>query len=158
VRAGRGGAVAVIGRRWFVRVLGLLSIACLVIASRPLIAQGGGTVWDGIFSEAQASRGEAAYGRSCAACHKDDLLGSGTAPALAGEAFFRRWNESTADDVVRTMKSSMPQEAPNSLDAQVYVDILTYLLKASGSSAGSAELTADRERLKLVRVTMPPAR
>ena len=147
-------------RRWLAFALALSSIASLVLASRPLIAQGAasGTVWDGIFSEAQAARGEAAYGRSCAPCHKDDLLGSATAPAPASEVFFRRWNESTVDDVVRTMKSSMPQEAPNSLDAQVYVDILTYLLKASGSPAGSAELTADRDRLKLVRVTMAPAR
>ena len=151
--AGRGGIS-------FVIVLTLTSIACLVLlTSRFLLAQGvasSGTVWDGIFTEVQASRGEAAYGRSCAACHKEDLLGGGTAPALAGEAFFRRWNESTMDDVVQTMRSSMPQEAPNSLDAQVYVDIVTYLLKASGSLTGSGELTADRDRLKLVRVTSAP--
>jgi len=142
-------------------VLKLTSIAALVVASRLLSAQGaasGGTVWDGVFTDAQASRGEAAYSRSCAACHKEDLLGSGTAPALAGEAFFRRWNESTVDEVVQTMKSSMPQDAPNSLDAQVYVDIVTYLLKSSGSSAGSKELTADRDALKLVRVTSAPSK
>jgi mono/diheme cytochrome c family protein len=145
----------------FVLALTLASIGGLVCAPRPLVAQAaasGGTVWDGVFSEAQTSRGEAAYRRSCAACHKEDLLGGGTAPALAGEAFFRRWNESTLDDVVQTMRSSMPQEAPSSLEAQVYVDILTYLLKASGSPTGSEELTADRDRLKLVRVTSAPAR
>ena len=145
----------------FVMVLTLTSIACLVFVSRLLAGQGaasGGTVWDGVFTEAQAARGEAAYRRSCAACHKEDLLGGGTAPALAGEAFFRRWNESTLDDVVQTMRSSMPQEAPNSLDALVYVDILTYLIKASGSPTGSDELTADRDRLKLVRVTSAPSR
>ena len=145
----------------FVTVLTLASIAGLVFASRLVVAQGaasGATVWDGVFDEAQTSRGEAAYRRSCAACHKDDLLGGGTAPALAGEAFFRRWNESSLDDVVQTMRSSMPQEAPNSLDALVYVDILTYLLKASGSPTGSGELTADRDRLKLVRVTSAPSR
>ena len=143
----------------FIMVLTLTTIACLVLASRLVAAQraeSGGTVWDGVFTEAQASRGEAAYRRSCAACHKEDLLGGGTAPALAGEAFFRRWNESTLDDVVETMRSSMPQEAPNSLDAQVYVDIVTYLLKASGSPTGSEELTSDRDRLKLVRVTTAP--
>ena len=145
----------------FVMVLTLTSIACLVFASRLLVAQGaasGGTVWDGVFTEAQASRGEAAYRRSCAACHKEDLLGGSTGPAVAGEEFFRRWNESTVDDVVQTMRSSMPQEAPNSLDAQVYVDIITYLLKASGIPTGSGELTADRDRLKLVRVTSAPSR
>lgn len=158
--AGSGGVALVV-------VVALTSIACLVLTSRLLVAQGvaqgvsqnlasGGTVWDGVFTAAQASRGEAAYGRSCAACHKEDLLGGGTAPALAGEAFFLRWHETTVDDVVQTMKSSMPQDAPNSLDAQVYVDIVTYLLKASGSPTGSMELTADRERLKLVRVTSAP--
>jgi mono/diheme cytochrome c family protein len=142
-------------------LLALTSIACLVFASRLLLAQAapsGVTVWDGVFTDTQASRGEAAYGRSCAACHKEDLLGDGTAPALAGEAFFRRWNEGTLDEVVQTMRSSMPQEAPNSLDAQVYVDIVTYLLKASGSPTGSEELTADRDRLKVVRVTSAPSR
>ena len=146
---------------WFAVVLTVASIACLAFASRLLVTQGaasGSTVWDRIFTEVQASRGEAAYGRSCAACHKEDLLGSGTAPALAGEEFFRRWNESTLDDVVQTMKSSMPQDAPDSLAAQVYVDIVTYLLKASGSPTGSEELTANRDRLKLVRVTTPSSR
>jgi len=145
----------------FLMVLTLMWIAGVVFASRLLVAQdaaSGGTVWDGVFTETQASRGEAAYGRSCAACHKEDLLGSGTAPALAGDAFFRRWNDSTMDDVVQTMKGSMPQEAPGSLDLQVYVDIVTYLLKASGSPTGTAELRADRDRLKLMRVTPPPSR
>jgi cytochrome c len=144
----------------FVTVLTVATIACLAFASRLLVAQGasGRTVWDGVFTEVQASRGEAAYGRSCAACHKEDMLGSGTAPAVAGEEFFRRWNESTLDDLVQTMKSSMPQDAPNSLTAQVYVDIVTYLLKASGSPTGSEELTANRDRLKLVRVTTPSSR
>ena len=144
-----------------VMVLSLTSVVSLVFASRLLVAQSaasGGTVWDGVFTAVQASRGEAAYGRSCAACHKEDLLGGGTAPAVAGAEFFRRWNESTLDDVVQAMKSSMPQEAPNSLEAQVYVDIIAYLLKASGSPTGSVELTADRDRLKLIRVASAPPR
>jgi mono/diheme cytochrome c family protein len=147
--------------RGFLGVLVSTPIAYVLLASGLLVAQDAAsskTVWDGVFTEAQTSRGEAAYGRSCAACHKEDLLGNGTAPALAGEAFFRRWNESSVDDVVQTMRQSMPQEAPGSLETQVYVDILTYLLKASGSPTGSVELTADRDRLKLLRVTAPPSR
>jgi mono/diheme cytochrome c family protein len=144
----------------FLMMLTLTSVGCMAFASGLLVAQNasGGTVWDGVFTEAQASRGEAAYGRSCAVCHKEDLLGSGTAPALAGDAFFQRWNESTVDDVVQTMKGSMPQEAPGSLDLQVYVDIVTYLLKASGCPTGSSDLVADRDRLTLLRITSPPSR
>src|SRR5688572_1604854 len=37
------------------------------------------TVWDGVFTEAQAARGQNEYKQACAACHKDDLLGD-TAP------------------------------------------------------------------------------
>jgi mono/diheme cytochrome c family protein len=136
-------------------------LAELLVAASVLFAQTGppgATVWDGVFTETQASRGEAAYVRACAACHKEDLLGSSTAPALAGEAFFRRWNESTVDDVVQSMRGTMPQQAPGSLEPKEYVDILTYLLKASGSPAGTAELTADRDRLKQLRVTAPPSR
>jgi mono/diheme cytochrome c family protein len=144
-------------------LLTLAWVTCLVFASVPVpvLAQGtgsGATVWDGIFNEAQAARGEAAYTRSCAACHKEDLLGGGSAPAVAGDAFFRRWNDTTIDDVVQTMRSSMPQDGPNTLEAQVYVDIVTYLLKASGAPAGSTQLLADRDRLKLIRVTMSPSR
>jgi mono/diheme cytochrome c family protein len=142
-------------------VLALAWVASLVFGSLPLAAQStasASTVWDGIFTEAQASRGEAAYGRSCAACHKEDLLGGGSAPAVAGEAFFRRWNDTTVDDVVQTTRSSMPQDAPNSLDAQAYVDVITYLLRASGAPVGSTELIADRDRLKQIRVTTAPPR
>src|SRR5262245_13925150 len=145
---------------WFATVLTLTSIVCLTFASNLLIAQGaasGSTVWDRIFTDVQASRGEVAYGRSCAACHKEDLLGAGTAPAVAGEEFFRRWNESTLDDVVQAIKGSMTQDAPASLTAQVYVDIVTYLLKASGSPTGSEELAVNRDRLKLIRV-LPPSK
>ena len=43
------------------------------------------TVWDGVYTEAQAKRGEEAYKRSCGYCHRDDLAGGffddGTGPA-----------------------------------------------------------------------------
>ena len=45
----------------------------------------------------------------------------------------------------------MPQEAPDSLGAEAYVDIVSYLFKANGSPAGSGELTPDRARLQQVQ-------
>ena len=49
--------------------------------------------WEGVYSEAQAKRGEALYVRSCATCHGTDLKGGERAPALAGPAFSGRWVE-----------------------------------------------------------------
>jgi S-disulfanyl-L-cysteine oxidoreductase SoxD len=111
------------------------------------------TIWDGVFSDQQASRGQAGYKQACAACHADDLLGTSNAPPLVGEGFLVRFNRSTADDVVQTVRQTMPQEAPDSLSVEAYVDIVTYLFKANGSPAGTGELPADRAILKQVLVT-----
>src|SRR5262245_19535895 len=57
------------------------------------------TIWDGVFTQAQADRGKALYMTSCAACHKADLLGESAAPALAGPDFSQRWVGSNIDDL-----------------------------------------------------------
>jgi mono/diheme cytochrome c family protein len=40
------------------------------------------SVWGGIFTKEQASRGEALYAQRCARCHAPDLAGGEIAPAL----------------------------------------------------------------------------
>jgi mono/diheme cytochrome c family protein len=114
------------------------------------------TIWDGVFTEAQASRGQQAYKQSCAACHLDDLLGERDAPPLAGPQFSNRWMGSTADDMVQTIRRTMPQEAPDSLTPQAYADIVSYLLKVNGSPAGATELPADSTKLQQIRITGRP--
>ena len=113
------------------------------------------TMWDGVFTDAQAVRGQNAYKASCAPCHKADLLGDTGAPALAGPEFFSRWNGSSADDLVKTIRASMPQDAPDTLGTQLYVDLVSFLLKSNGASSGPAELSIDSAALKLVMVSNP---
>jgi cytochrome c len=112
-------------------------------------------MWDGVFTEAQATRGQNAYKTSCAPCHKADLLGDAGAPALAGPEFFSRWNGSSADDLVKTIRASMPQDAPDTLGTQTYVDLVTFLMKSNGSPAGNSELSMDPAALKQVIVSTP---
>jgi len=113
------------------------------------------TIWDGVFTEAQATRGQSAYKQSCAPCHKADLLGDTGAPALAGPDFFSRWNGSSADDLVKTIRASMPQDAPDTLGTQTYVDLVTFLIKSNGGPAGASELSMDSAALKQVMVSNP---
>jgi mono/diheme cytochrome c family protein len=113
------------------------------------------TVWDGVFTEEQVMRGQNAYRQSCAPCHKDDLLGDNGAPPLAGAQFSARWVGSTVDDMVQTVRSSMPQDAPDTLTQRVYVDIISHLLKANGSPAGAIELPVERAALKQILITSP---
>ena len=116
---------------------------------------GGRTIWDGVFTEEQAGRGQKIYAVSCAPCHKTDLLGDSGTPALAGADFFSRFSGSSVDDLVKTIRASMPQDAPDSLGTPAYVDLVGYLLKANGGSAGAAELSQDAAALKQIRITNP---
>ena len=85
----------------------------------------------------QAGRGQDVYTVSCAPCHKTDLLGDSGTPALAGMDFFSRFNGSSVDDLVKTIRASMPQDAPDSLGTPAYVDLVSYILLANGGPAGS---------------------
>jgi ankyrin repeat protein len=101
------------------------------------------SVRDGVYSEAQAMRGELNYRSSCGRCHSDDLMGDRDAPALVGGAFTTRWGGQTVDDLFQSVKRTMPQEAPDTLGPAAYADIVSYILKSNGHPAGAADLPID---------------
>jgi mono/diheme cytochrome c family protein len=107
-------------------------------------AQGAGprTVLDGVYTEAQAVRGLAAFRANCMRCHADNLLGQGNAP-LTGIAFIERWREDGLDTIFDDMRTRMPNDNPGALQPNTYLDVLTYILKVSAFPAGPAELTVD---------------
>src|SRR5439155_11406374 len=94
------------------------------------------TNWDGIYSEEQAARGQQVYARACAVCHLDTLRGDSVSPALVGPSFLARFPDVTALEMVTALRSSMPQNAPDSLGDQAYVDLVSYLLKVNGNRSG----------------------
>jgi uncharacterized protein len=111
------------------------------------------SIWDGVYSEAQAGRGEKSYMQACARCHADDLQGSSNAPALVGDAFFVKHDGNPVDEVVERIRRTMPQEAPDSLGHEAYTDIVAFIMKQSGVPAGAAELPADREKLRQLMIS-----
>ena len=136
------------------RRMGKVTAAALLFLSVALGAQEHGrTNWDGVFTEAQAARGGRHYAASCSGCHADDLLGAGDAPALVGAPFMSRFVGSTVDDMVEIVRRTMPQEAPNSLGTEAYVDLVAYMLRSNGSPAGSADLPIDRAKLQQILIT-----
>src|SRR2546422_11498564 len=50
------------------------------------------SVWDGVYTEEQAKRGEPLYRKECASCHGDVLSGGEYAPAPPGGAFLSDLN------------------------------------------------------------------
>ena len=113
----------------------------------------GPSIWDGVFTEAQATRGKERYAASCASCHSEDLLG-GSGPALVGEPFMQRWDGTTVADMLQTVRQTMPQDSPDSLGTPGYTDLIAYLLKSNSAPTGSAELASEAAALQRVRITL----
>jgi quinoprotein glucose dehydrogenase len=127
-------------------------LASIEGASRPVAAQTARTVWDGVYTEAQAERGRAAYSQSCAACHREDLRGDGTAPSLVGESFAFLWGDMTVGELFTRTRAIMPPERPGSLSPQGYVDIIAFVLQKNAFPAGGTELGIDRDALQQIRI------
>jgi mono/diheme cytochrome c family protein len=109
-----------------------------LLASSHARAQSRPTVLDGVFSEAQAKRGETTYASRCAECHEGaDVDG----PTLEGAPFIDRWREDNLDSLFAFLKASMPADKPGDLSDNGYVDVIAYLLQMNTYSAGTKELT-----------------
>ena len=101
------------------------------------------STWSGVYTGAQASRGETVYNSSCAVCHGDDLAGGEMGPGLAGSSFISFWDGLSLGDLYMVMSVSMPQDNPGSLEVAEYVDVIAYMLQESEFPTGDAELSEE---------------
>ena len=113
------------------------------------------SVWDGVYTEAQATRGGEAYAQECASCHGGKLEGV-DAPALVGE-FASEWNGRTVADLFDRVSATMPADGPGRLSPQQYADILAHILRANEYPPGSTELSRVADALKQIGFKEKPA-
>jgi mono/diheme cytochrome c family protein len=118
-------------------------------------AQAPASVNGGVYSAAQAARGAAIYKDSCAACHGEDLKGSGPMPALAGAEFAGNWKN--LGDLFEKVQTTMPATAPGSLTPAQTSDVLAYLLSIGKYPAGAADLPSTKEALTAITMQAPAA-
>ena len=114
------------------------------------------SIWDGVGTAAQVARGREVYARACSACHLDSLKGDAVSPPLQGPSFVNRYVNSTAHDMITALRSSMPQNAPDSLGDQAYVDLAAFLLRVNGGADSSSELPAEVNALMRIAIPSPP--
>ena len=115
-------------------------------------AQTSRSVWDGVYNEDQARRGEALYSRECASCHGADLAGADEIAALSGPAFLANWDSLTVGDLSERVRVSMPPNKPGRLSRQQIADILCHVLSVNDFPAGKTELDPKIETLKQIRI------
>ncbi len=108
------------------------------------------TVWDGVYTEAQARRGEPVYEAECSECHGPAMEGIDMAPGLAGGDFVWNWDGLPLGDLFERIRISMPQADPTSVTRAQKTDILAYMLEMSGYPAGDTELSTRARDLNRV--------
>jgi hypothetical protein len=111
------------------------------------------TVWDGVYTAAQAERGSTAYAQTCASCHAEDLRGRSTAPSLIEESFLFLWSDKSVGDLFERTRMLMPSDRPGSLPAGTYADIMAFIAQKNGFPPGSTELGTDVGALKQILIT-----
>jgi S-disulfanyl-L-cysteine oxidoreductase SoxD len=119
----------------FARACIVASIGCafffaLYVARAQEQSASAKSVWDGVYTEDQARRGEPIYSKECAACHGAELTGGESAPPLTGGAFLANWN---------------------GLTRQQNADVLAFMLSRNKFPAGKTELYKQSEMLKEIR-------
>jgi mono/diheme cytochrome c family protein len=118
------------------------------LASRPPAQDTGsdaaGSVLEGVFTSAQASRGQVQFEQTCMSCH--------TIAEHTGRNFGAKWSGTTLNELFELISTTMPEVEPGSLTPEQYASIVAFFLRVSGYPAGQRELPSDVDALKKIRV------
>jgi mono/diheme cytochrome c family protein len=135
--------------------VGVATCAALIagVFSVTTLAQSSRTVRDGVYTDAQATRGSAIYKEKCASCH-GPALGGSLAPPLAGDAFAATWG-GPLSAIVDKIQATMPANAMGTLTRAQSADVLAFMLQTGKFPAGRADLSSEDAALKTI--TLPGA-
>ena len=100
----------------------------------------GRTVWDGIYTDAQADRATATFSATCARCHT--LTADGNRP-LSGDKFWEGYTQKSVADLLGFVSKNMPNGQGGSLPAATYNDLVALILKSNGFPTGTTELAPE---------------
>ena len=108
----------------------------------------GKSVWQGVYTEEQAARGDTEHQNNCSSCHGTEKY--------SGENFTKNWVGRTVFDLFDQIKTTMPDDNPGGLSAQQYKDVVAYILKTNGIPAGTDSLPSDPEAMRLLKIDAKP--
>ncbi|TDI48309.1 MAG: hypothetical protein E2P02_00870 [Acidobacteria bacterium] len=121
-------------------------LAVIVAAAQVLTAQDGPTsVQAGVYTDAQAERGEKFFGEACMVCHQPEEFSDG--------GYLEGWSGQNVNDFVEFVRSTMPEDNPGRLKRREYIDIIAYFFKLNGLPTGETEL--DRKSLRQIKIEGP---
>jgi mono/diheme cytochrome c family protein len=120
------------------------------------------SIWDGVYTEAQAEYGAQVYRAPCGLCHGTRLNGAPDdndmvpGPALARHNFIRNWDGRSLGMLFTYTMSTMPQSNPGFMPPEDYAAIIAHMLATSGAPPGEEELPADAWELGHIQIMPEP--
>ena len=135
-------------RLFFLFAAPLVAISAANAQTPDSTAHAGKSVWQGVYTEEQATRGDTEHQNNCSSCHGTEKY--------AGDAFTKNWVGRTVFDLFDQIKTTMPDDNPGGLAAQQYKDIVAYILKVNGIPAGPDSLPGDPEAMRLLKIDAKP--
>src|SRR5262245_21438635 len=137
------------------KTVAILSVCAFVLSVSYAVVGAQGKASAGVYTAEQAGRGEAIYKEQCAACHGDNLEGSGPMPPLAGMDFLTSWTGKSLGDLYEKIQTTMPATAPGTLMPEQTADVLAFMLKSSKFAAGSTALEGKTDALLPIKIDAP---
>ena len=143
-----------VGRAYVVVAIVALAAAVWPAAaaqeSTPPSSSAARSVWDGVYTKAQAERGRELYAAHCLACHGESLEGNGPVRALSGPEFAANWNGVSMGAMLDRTRNTMPLAKPGSLSRAQVADLLAFVLSSNKFPAGETELPRQAEVLNQI--------
>jgi mono/diheme cytochrome c family protein len=101
----------------------------------------------GVYTAAQAARGEETYMAFCVGCHPTAMH--------TGSVFKLAWGGRPVSDLFGAIKEKMPKNDPGTLTGAETAQVVAYLLKINELPEGKTDLPEDTAALKAIRIELP---
>ena len=126
----------------------VLGVGSCVLFTLALGAQAPTTsVKAGVYTAAQADRGQALFRSKCASCHAPNRF--------TDDFFYTSFAGKPLWEMFDVISDSMPEDNPGSMKKEEYADVIAYLLKLNKFPAGSTELPIDKDALGAILMEKP---
>ena len=112
--------------------------------TKPAAPSAAKTTLSGIYTVAQAAKGEETYYTLCISCHP-----KGT---YAGIGFKNNWNNRPLWDLWDWISNKMPKNEPGSLSQPEVLQVMAYILQQNKMPPGKAPLQANENELYKIKI------
>ena len=104
------------------------------------------TTNDGIYTESQATAGQAVYEEKCKTCH----------PLEFYQEKFKVWNKQPLIGLFDSLSATMPGDRPGGLMIDEYTNVLAYIFSVVGYPAGEQALNPDDGSMEEIIIEAAP--